>query len=273
MPEGPEIRLAADEIAAAVVNRPTTAVFFAFEHLKKYEKQLSGAMVTAVDTYGKAMVTHFDNGYAIYSHNQLYGVWRVRPAYDYPQTNRQLRLAIHTKQYSALLYSASDIEVLYEGDVDVHPFISQLGPDLLHNGVTAVDIAQRFMASEFKRRRLTTLLLDQHFLAGIGNYLRSEILFVAGVHPMLRPIDCSPEQIEKLATTAVVLTRQSYQTRGITNDLERVAKLKKQGASRTDFRFHVFNRQGQPCYTCGTPIINEKMGGRRLYYCPTCQAN
>ncbi len=271
MPEGPEIRLAADEVAAAVVDRPTTAVFFAFEHLKKYEKQLSGAVVTAVDTYGKAMVTHFNNGYAIYSHNQLYGVWHVRSAHDYPQTNRQLRLAIHNEQQSALLYSASDIEVLHEGEVDAHPFISQLGPDLLHEAVTAVDITTRFGANEFKRRRLTTLLLDQHFLAGIGNYLRSEILFVAGVHPTLRPVDCSPEQIEKLATTTVALTRQSYQTRGITNDLERVALLKEQGHSRVDLRFHVFNRQGQPCYTCGTPIIKETMGGRRLYYCPTCQ--
>ena len=80
MPEGPEIRLAADKVAEAVVGRPTTAVFFAFDVLKPYETQLTGVTVTAVDTYGKAMVTRFANGLAIYSHNQLYGIWQVSRA-------------------------------------------------------------------------------------------------------------------------------------------------------------------------------------------------
>ena len=271
MPEGPEIQLAADAVAAAIVGRPTTAVSFAFDQLKKYEEKLTGVAVTAVQARGKAMLTRFANGWNIYSHNQLYGKWIVRDAHDYPDTNRQLRLAIHNAEKSALLYSASDIAVLRDGELDSHPFLSKLGPDLLDEAVTIPQVAQRFVANQFRRRRLTSLLLDQGFLAGLGNYLRSEVLFVARVHPDLRPMDCSPEQIEALAEAAVSLTRQSYQTRGITNDLALAERLKAEGQSYRDYRFWVFDRDGRSCYNCGTAIIKDTIGGRRLYYCPTCQ--
>ncbi|MCP4418947.1 MAG: endonuclease VIII [Chloroflexi bacterium] len=272
MPEGPEIQLAADAVAAALAGRPTTAVSFAFDALKKYEEMLTGVVVTAVEAHGKAMLTRFANGWNIYSHNQLYGLWMVREAYDFPETKRQLRLAIHNETQSALLYSASDIGVLPDGELDSHPFLSKLGPNLLNTAVTIPDVAARFVADKFRRRRLTTLLLDQAFLAGLGNYLRSEVLFVARVHPSLRPLDCTDEQIEALAKAAVLLTRQSYQTRGITNDLQLAEKLKAAGHSYRDYRFWLFDRDGRPCYVCGTPIIKDRISGRRLYYCPTCQS-
>ena len=77
MPEGPEIRRAADNLEAAVKGKPLTDVWFAFEQLKPYESQLIGQSVTQLETRGKALLTHFSNGLTLYSHNQLYGVWRV----------------------------------------------------------------------------------------------------------------------------------------------------------------------------------------------------
>ena len=271
MPEGPEIRQAADKVAKAIAGKPATGVFFAFDHLKKYEALLKGETVTAVTSRGKAMLTHFANGHSIYSHNQLYGKWMVRPAHDLPDTNRQLRLAIHNEQKSALLYSASDIEVWPTAELDEHPFLRKLGPDLLDEQTTVEQVAERFRDKQFHRRKLTTLLLDQGFLAGLGNYLRSELLFVAKVYPDQRPIDCSPEQIDALARASVGLTRQSYQTRGITNDLQLAEQLKREGAKFRAYRFWVFNREDQPCHVCGQPILKESWGGRRLYFCATCQ--
>lgn len=271
MPEGPEIRLAADAVAAAIAGKPTQEVSFAFDQLKRYEALLTGVEVTAVTSRGKAMLTQFANDYTIYSHNQLYGKWIIRDAYDFPDTNRQLRLAIHTADTSALLYSASDIAVLHNGELDAHPFLSKLGPDALDTAVPPAQIAARFMDARFRRKRLSTLLLDQGFLAGLGNYLRSEICFVAGVHPSARPVDCTAEQINRLAAAALNLTRQSYHTRGITNDLALVDTLKAQGLSYRDYRWWVFGREGRPCYTCGSPIVKLPLGGRRAYVCPTCQ--
>ena len=89
MPEGPEIRKAADKLEKAIAHQPTTEVFFAFEHLQPYQDQLTGQAVTQISTYGKALVTHFEGGLCVYSHNQLYGKWMVRNAYNYPSTNRQ----------------------------------------------------------------------------------------------------------------------------------------------------------------------------------------
>lgn len=272
MPEGPEIRRAADQIARAIEHRPTTSIFFAFAHLKPYEAVLQGQEVTAVQTRGKAMLIRFDNQLSIYSHNQLYGIWMVRQAHNYPQTTRQLRLAIHNDKKSALLYSASDIAVLDEVAVMHHPFLSQLGPDVLDEATTVDQVVARFQEPKFYRRALAALLLDQRFLCGLGNYLRSEVLFVARVHPQLSPRKCTLDQIVALAEASIALSRQSYLTKGITNDLQLVERLKAEGKRRAAYRHFAFARQHQPCYRCGTLIVKELLAGRRLYYCPCCQA-
>lgn len=271
MPEGPEIRRAADRVAAAVVQQPLQEVWFAFPHLQGQGAALGSSQVTAVETCGKAMLIHFDNGLSIYSHNQLYGKWVVRQAYRYPETRRQLRLAIHCDRKSALLYSASAIEVLDHDSILAHPFLSRIGPDILSDQLRAEEIEARLQSPQFRRRRLTTLLLDQHFLAGLGNYLRSEILFVARVNPQYRPVDCTLTQLRALAAAALAVSKQSYQTGGITNDLALVEQLKSEGVCRRNYRHWVFNRAGQLCHICGTPIIKALTSGRRYYYCSQCQ--
>jgi endonuclease VIII len=271
MPEGPEIKRAADKIAAVLLSHPVKEVWFAFEHLKHYEEDFKDQTIIAVEPRGKALLTRFENGLSIYSHNQLYGKWELRKAYSYPQTNRQLRLAIHNDCKSALLYSASDIEVLDEVEVALHPFLRNLGPDVLSDTISVEIIQSRLSNTAFRRRRFTTLLLDQHFLAGLGNYLRSEIPFVARVHPSLRPMDCSNAQLFALAEAAIAIPLRSYQTGGITNDLELVATLKARGLRRSQYRHWVFSRASQPCFVCGTPIVKDVAGARRYYYCPTCQ--
>ena len=271
MPEGPEIKQAADAIARAIVQKPLTSVSFAFERLQLYEERLVQGQIWAVQAQGKALLIRFSNQLNIYSHNQLYGKWYIQKANAYPVTNRQLRLAIHTQKQSALLYSASDIDVITNEQIAIHPFLSRLGPDVLDDGTAVEQVQARFLDKCFYRRGLISLLLDQSFLCGLGNYLRSEVLFVARVNPALRPVDCTAEQILGLAEAAISVSRQSYRTKGITNDLTIAASLKQQGYSRQQYRFYVFNRDGQPCYLCSTEIIKIIAGGRRLYYCPHCQ--
>lgn len=271
MPEGPEIRIAADRIAKVLVAQEATKIFFAFSSLKPFEEMLQGASVTAVETWGKAMVMRFSNELAIYSHNQLYGRWYVRRRSNYPKTNRELRLAIHTKRHSALLYSASDIEVLAQEGLKEHPFLSKIGPDLLHESTTEEVVYERYSDPAFQRRSLAGLLLHQHFLAGLGNYLRSEILHVCGLHPLHRLKDCSDGQRKELAHETLRLAQQSYETKGITNDLERAEALKAKRVPRRAYRHHVFAREGKPCYVCGTKIRKEDHTNRRVYLCPICQ--
>ena len=94
MPEGPEIRRAADSLEVAIKNKPLTDVWFAFPELKTYASALIGQHVTQVETRGKALLTHFSGGLTLYSHNQLYGVWRVVKTGDTPETRRVLRVKL-----------------------------------------------------------------------------------------------------------------------------------------------------------------------------------
>lgn len=272
MPEGPEIKLAADSIAEALADRKVTKVFFKFDHLKKYESQLQGQKVRSVATRGKAILTMFDNDRVIYSHNQLYGRWYVVENGIIPDTQRQLRLAIHNREFSALLYSASDIEVLNLDNLPSHRFLSKLGPDLLSENPSSADILTRLESRRFNRRQLGALLLDQGFVAGLGNYLRAEILLAARLHPLRRPADCSRAELRKLSKEILQLTHRSYITRGIINPPSLVKKLKAQGRTqREQYRFSVYGREGEQCYSCHAKIARIDSGGRHIYFCPGCQ--
>lgn len=87
MPEGPEIRRAADSLEAAIKGEPLTGAWFAFPQLQHYQSQLIGQRVTHIETRGKALLTHFSGGLTLYSHNQLYGVWRVVDAGAQPRNH------------------------------------------------------------------------------------------------------------------------------------------------------------------------------------------
>ena len=77
MPEGPEIRRAADALAEVLVGHRIEAVKFGLPRLRREAGRLRDHKVTAIETRGKALLTHFEHGLSIYSHNQLYGVWKI----------------------------------------------------------------------------------------------------------------------------------------------------------------------------------------------------
>lgn len=270
MPEGPEIRRAADKIENAIRDQPLRRVFFAFEHLKVHEAAMAGSTVTAIETRGKAMLTHFGNGLSVYTHNQLYGRWYVSKPDQLPSIARSLRFAVHGTRADVLLYSASDIEVWPTSEIDQHPFLRKLGPDALDLRLDESTVVERLLDVRFSRRRLSALLLDQSFLAGLGNYLRSEILHAARLLPDRQSRQLTVDERAALAQACLHITRRSYQSGGITNDATLVKTLKLAGKSRSNYRFAVFGRDGLPCYACHTLILRADIG-RRIYWCPRCQ--
>jgi endonuclease-8 len=271
MPEGPEIRRAADRVAAAIAGQTTTGVFFAFDELKPFEPILTGRKVVEVATRGKAMLTRFTGGLSVYSHNQLYGRWYVSLTGRMPKTGRQLRFAVRCGKKQAMLYSASEIEVLDHEQEKLHPYLSQLGPDLLSESPTPRELAARLTDPRYRRRQLGALLLDQSFVAGLGNYLRAEILFEARIHPRQRAADCNEEQRLLLGRRLIALTKRAYRTRGVTLAPAHVAKLKAEGVRRSRYRFWVYGRQGAPCRICDRQVSAEVVGGRTCFWCPQCQ--
>lgn len=272
MPEGPEIRRAADRVAAVLVGRAIRKVEFGLPQLRRFEKALKGRVVTAVDTHGKAMLTHFDNGLSIYSHNQLYGRWYTVRGSRMPETRRQLRIALQTESHKALLYSASEIEVLDKAELAVHPYLTSVGPDILDDSLCAADVVDRLCEPRFRRRALGSLYLDQRFLAGNGNYLRSEILWAAGLDATRTPGTLPRRELATLARETLRIARRSYRTRGVTVTGSLAASLRAAGLTYGEYRFYAFGRTGLPCHRCGAPIEQRRMSGRNLFFCPSCQS-
>ncbi len=271
MPEGPEIRRAADRIADAVVGHELVRVFFGFDRLAHFEELLRGEHVTAVDTHGKAMLTRLSGGLTLYSHNQLYGRWYVQKPGTLPDTNRNLRVGLHTRHRDALLYSASDVDVLGPDELALHPFLQKLGPDVLWPDLGWREIDERLRSRTFRGRQLAALLLDQGFVAGLGNYLRSEILFAARLDPWRRPQDLGRAERHRLARRVLSLSRRSYRTGGITVAAGLARELRARGQPRAQMRHYVFARARRACRECGTRVERGEVGSRRIYWCPTCQ--
>ena len=271
MPEGPEIRRAADKVAAVLVGKEIESVSFGLPQLRRFEKRLRGRTVTTVDTRGKAMLTRFDHGLTIYSHNQLYGRWYTVRRPRMPKINRKLRIELVTSTHKALLYSASDIDVLREDELETHPFLGRIGPDILDRKLTPEQVIERLCEAPFRNRGLGSLYLDQGFLAGNGNYLRSEILWASGLAPTLKPASLTQDKLDRLARETLRIARRSYRTRGITVGPTLAKSLASQGLSFQQYRFFVFGREGLPCHRCGTAIERRTMSSRNLFMCRICQ--
>lgn len=269
MPEGPEIRRAADRLSAAVAGQPLATAWFHFPELKRHQRTLVGRRILAIEPHGKALLTHFDHGLTLYSHNQLYGVWKIAPAGQRPDSARSLRVALETGTTAVLLYSASEVEMWKTDELAKHPFLSKLGPDVLDPRLKAAEVAKRLQDPRFQGRSLVALLLDQAFLAGMGNYLRSEVLFTAGIAPERRPADLDAGERKRLAKALLDIPRASYRTRGI----EPATGMREDYLTDTPagFRFQVFDREGGSCPRCGDVVVRHELGGRRLYWCRVCQ--
>lgn len=263
MPEGPEIRRAADQLVRAVVNKPLTDVWFAFPHLQPYQSALIGTQINAIETRGKALLTHFSNGLTLYSHNQLYGIWRVVKAGEEPQeSKRSLRVKLQTTDGTILLYSASEIEMWATDDIENHPFLQRIGPDVLDVTLTVEQVRERLLSKRFRHRQLGGMLLDQAFLAGLGNYLRAEILWQAQLAPQHKPKDLNDTQLDALADACLSIARLSYATRGQPEENKHHGAL---------FHFRVFGREGKACERCGEAITKTSVSTRPFFWCRVCQ--
>jgi endonuclease-8 len=221
---------------------------------------------------GKAMLIDFANGLTHYSHNQLYGRWKVMPATRDPERGRRIvRVILGNEDALAVLYSATQIELLPTRELERHRFLAKLGPDALDEATTPIVVATRLRDPRRARSTLGALLLDQSFVAGIGNYLRSDILFAAGLTHDRRAGSLSAPERRRLARAIVDVSRRSYATQGITNTAAHVRRLTAEGMRRGALRFRAYGRAGRPCWDCGTRIRRVEANGRALFFCARCQ--
>ena len=271
MPEGPEIRRAADRIGKALVGKVIEDGRWPFPNLTQATDLILGHEVLSVTSRAKAMLIRFSSGWTMYSHNQLYGRWTVHLKTTDPRSRRSLRAEFVTDKHAVRLWSATDIVLLPTPEENGHPFLARLGPDVLDETVDADFLLEHLQSKGINRKKGATLMLDQRSFAGLGNYLRSEILHAAGVHPDDRPCDLAESTLERWAACIKSVTVHAYEHSGITVDLAVAEASKARGEPRRMWRHAVFCRQDRPCLTCGDLVIRKRYAGRRLDYCQTCQ--
>ena len=271
MPEGPEIHRAANTLKRALEGQNIVYVECPYTTIRGQEHRFLGKEVRSVEARSKAMLLHIGDD-VLYSHNQLYGRWTVRKVTSKERkTNRSLRIKLQTETHVACLWSATDIEILDPWEVEQHPYIARLGPDVASENVAFDDVLNQIQNKKFGGRQLCHLLLDQSFLAGVGNYLRSEILFRAGLQPTRRLNSLTDEEQTQLAESSISTTKRAYALKGVTVPKDLYELLREQGMSRYQARHYVFTRDGLVCHRCKDLISHARMSGRRLDFCKRCQ--
>lgn len=149
--------------------------------------------------------------------------------------------------------------------------LAKLGPDPLVDDVAEGE--ERFVS--VVRRKPTSialLLMDQSVVSGIGNVYRAELLFRARLNPHTPGREVPEETVRELWRDWVRLLAIGVETgQMMTMDDLSPEDYRRAMASRDD-RHWVYRRAGLPCRICGTPIVLEELGARKLYWCPSCQA-
>ena len=271
MPEGPEIRRSADRISRVLIGEEILESNFYYERIKDKEKKVKNKNIKEITTRGKAILIRFKNNWTMYSHNQLYGKWTVNLNTTKIESTRALRVVFKTKNHTVRLWSATNIDLLPTSEENQHSFLKKLGPDILNESCNFELIEKRLILKRHQKKKASTLMLDQTVFAGLGNYLRSEILFDAKIHPDDRPFDLDKTKITQWAKSIKEISTLAYKTGGFTVSRSTADMNKANGEPRRSYRHAVFMRHKYKCLNCKNRIERKWYGKRKLDYCPNCQ--
>ena len=139
------------------------------------------------------------------------------------------------------------------------------GPEPLSASFTAERLAERLRG---RSARLKTLLLDQSFIAGVGNIFADEALWRARLHPLRRADTLGEADVRRLHRSIRQVLRAGIANRGASFS-DYVDAAGEPGANAE--RLSVYRRTEQPCYRCGRPISRIVVGQRSTHFCPRCQ--
>ena len=291
MPEGPEVRKYADALDAVLTGRAIVSFEARTKDARKWlhenEHLLIGRRVERVISHGKHLLGYIEDDFFFHSHLMMWGRWQTFGLAELPQKDRRERARIVVEGGAAILLSAPIFNVGEGNPYKKIEILNTLGPD-------ALPYRGRFNRAEFLRRlseheneTIGAALLNQRIVAGLGNYLRAEILFACKVNPWLTVGELTQRKLNCLSKTIPRLTRDAYE-RGATaaeEDRKRMAgdpSLVYQPGREYGTRHMVFRRTNLPCLRCGEKIRqlrqktiqtedDEEERTRIVYFCAKCQ--
>lgn len=255
MPEGPTLHRAARELRRRVVGETVRAASpqgrFATE-----ARRIDRRVLRDAEPYGKHLFLVWDDARIVHVHLGLAGklLW-LGPDPSLPRP--QVRLRLRSPRGGVDLIGPARCRLVTRADRDA--VVARLGPDPLRPDGDVAEFRDRVARSA---RPIGALLMDQSVIAGIGNVIRAEALFLTGIHPLRPGRTLTATDVDALWTAAGELMRNAVR-RGRILSLPLPA-----GVSQHAGRF-VYRQE--TCRRCGSPVQRTALAGRTSYACARCQ--
>jgi len=270
MPELPEVETIVNDLRTLLIGRRITDVAVNWEgtiaqpSVPEFKQRIKDQRILDIRRRGKYIIIDFVEGGSLLIHLKMAGQLLIRPASA--RLENYIRVILHLDNGQQLRFA--DMRKL--GRVylveNAETIVGTLGPEPLDDNFKLEDFARIL---ERRWGRIKPLLLNQRFIAGIGNIYANEILFAAGIHPLRKADTIAPAEVEALYHAIRRVLRQAIAERGTTFDGAYRDVQGERGRHQESLR--VFRREGKPCPRCGAPIVRIVLGGRGTYFCPRCQ--
>ena len=285
MPELPEVEtvrrgLAPALIGATILRVEQRRADLRFPFPKDFAERLQGKRVLKLARRAKYMVATLEGGPQLLIHLGMTGRFTiVEPKGTtknlgefYFETGgeghgRHDHVVFHLEGGTRLVYTDPRRFGVMDLFDDVHPLLEDLGAEPLGNEFSAEYLAAKFKG---KAAPLKSALLDQKLVAGLGNIYVCEALFRSRLSPTrkARTLKAGDERLDTLTRNIRAVLTEAIAAGGSTlNDFANA-----DGAEGSfQQRFRVYDREGEPCRNCGTPIRRKVQAGRSTFHCPHCQ--
>ena len=270
MPELPEVQTVADSLRAPLIGRaiadatvhwPRT---IACPSAEQFAGQVTGRRIRHVSRRGKYLIIELDRGHLLI-HLKMSGRLRVVPAQEPPDSHNRVILDLDDGRQLRFT-DARKFGRIYLVD-DPQEVTAMLGPEPLDDAFALADFRRQLAR---RTGRLKPLLLNQRFLAGLGNIYADEALFAAQLHPLRRAASLTPAEQARLYEAIRTVLGNAVTGRGTTlSDGGYTDASGQPGAYQN--RLAVYGRAGKPCPRCQGPVERLVVAGRSAHYCPSCQ--
>jgi formamidopyrimidine-DNA glycosylase len=278
MPELPEVEVVRRDLEREVVGKRVKSVeadgmrsIRRHHNRKQFASRLQGKKITGVERRGKYILVKLEGGDVLVIHLGMSGqLLRTRGARD-PKSKHTHVTITFTQGGQLRFVDPRTFGEMFVTELDT---VEKAVSELAHLGLDPLEKAMSW--EEFGRlvaarhAKLKSLLMDQRFLAGIGNIYSDEILFGAGLRWDRMSDSLSAEEIRRLYRSMVEILQEAVKYRGSSlADEQYVDLFGKPG----DFQSHhkVYAREGLACRRCRKPVVRQRVGGRSTFFCEACE--
>jgi endonuclease-8 len=211
--------------------------------------ELEGRTLEQAEARGKHLLAHFSDDLVVHSHLGMNGRWRI--ASDGGRPRGRPWLVFAAQPAFASQSGGQILRLVSESRARNDPGLAQLGPDPLGPGFDIASAAER-LRRQGAGREVGDAILDQTIIAGVGNAIRIEACFAAGLSPWRPMANLDADESERLL-----------------REIHRVMRT----ALETGHRPRTLRRPGGRCPRCGARVLSRGQGdaNRITYWCPNCQ--